>query len=117
MANNSYTIELDDQNFERLVFQEKQLFLVDFWADWCGPCKTLSPFIERLATDFHGDIAVGKLNVDQNPQISSSLQIRSLPTLILFQGDHIIFEQFGVPDPQTFVDKMEGALEDFKAQS
>jgi thioredoxin 1 len=115
MANDSYTIELNDQNFEQQVFHEKQLFLVDFWADWCGPCKTLSPFIERLATEFHGDIAVGKLNVDQNPQISSSLQIRSLPTLILFQGDQIIFEQIGVPNPQTLIDKMEKALESANA--
>lgn len=110
MTTESYTLKLNDNNFEELVFQKNQLCLVDFWASWCGPCRTLSPFIERLAQEFQGDIAVGKLNVEENPQISSSLQIRSLPTLILFQGDNIVFEQIGVPDPKAFVERMEQAL-------
>lgn len=104
---------LTDLDFASSVLQASEtLTLVDFWASWCAPCKTIAPFIERLAQDFAGDIVVAKCEVDKNPQTSNSLGIRSIPTLILFKGEQIIFELNGQPDPQKLVDLMEKAIDD-----
>ena len=107
----SQIVTLNDENFHELVLNQKTLCLVDFWADWCGPCRTMGPFIDRLAAEFTGDIRVAKLNVDENPKTANDLQIRSLPTLILFHGEEIIFEIVGTPNPQSLIDQMEKAIE------
>ncbi len=76
---------LSDSNFNEALSEANTLVLVDFWAEWCGPCKMFSPVIEEIAKEFEGQVKVGKLNVDENQDIPASLKIVSIPTVILFK--------------------------------
>ena len=79
------TVTVTDENFEREVLQSDIPVLVDFWAEWCGPCKAIGPAIETLANDYDGSAKVAKLNVDDNPETASRFGVRSIPTLIVFK--------------------------------
>lgn len=78
------SLKVTDQNFDTEV--NSGLTLVDFWAPWCGPCKMLGPVIEELSSDFNGKIKIAKLNVDENPMVSSRYSVMSIPTMILFKN-------------------------------
>ncbi len=82
LSNN--TVTLDNSNFNEEITSGKPV-LVDFWAEWCGPCRLVAPILEEMATEYAEKIKVGKLNVDENPQIQGSYDIMSIPTLILFK--------------------------------
>jgi thioredoxin 1 len=107
----TFARDITDQDFENAVLNASGLVLVDFWAPWCGPCRSIAPFIERLAQEFQGEVAVVKVNVDANPRYSSQFGIRSIPTLILFRSGEILKEIHGAPDPKQLVDLLEDALE------
>jgi len=77
---------ISDAEFEEKVLKSEQAVLVDFWAEWCGPCKMIAPFLEELADEFQGKLTVAKVDVDQNPDNASKYGVRSIPTLILFQN-------------------------------
>ena len=79
-----------DGNFEADVIKAGQLVLVDFWAEWCGPCKRLAPTVDALATEYLGKMTVGKLNVDDNPDTAFKFQIRGIPTLLIFKGGQVV---------------------------
>lgn len=84
--NNSSIITLSDASFEKEVLQEVSMpVLVDFWAEWCGPCKMVAPILDELATKYIGKIKIGKLNVDENPATPAKYGVRSIPTLIFFK--------------------------------
>ncbi len=72
--------------------------LVDFWAEWCGPCKRLAPTVDELANDYNGKVVVGKLNVDENPNTAFKFQIRGIPTLLLFKGGKVVEQVVGIAD-------------------
>src|SRR5918999_40434 len=76
---------LTDTNFDQSVIKSEQLVLVDFWAEWCGPCRRLAPAVDELATDFDGRATVAKLNVDENPNVPGRYAVRGIPTLLLFK--------------------------------
>src|ERR1700752_2526386 len=82
----SESILLTDDNFEREVSSSEIPILVDFWADWCGPCWLMNPILEEIAQDYRGKVKVGKLNVDENPKATSPHGIRSIPTLIIYKN-------------------------------
>jgi len=85
-----------DQNFEKEVLESKIPVLVDFWAEWCMPCRMVTPIVDELAREFEGKIKVGKLNVDENPQTASKYGILSIPTLMIFKNGEAVSRLMGV---------------------
>ncbi len=81
----SKPVEIQDSNFDNIVLQSKTPVLVDFWAEWCGPCRMVAPVVEELAKEYDGKITFAKVDVDQNPQIAGKYGIMSIPTLIIFK--------------------------------
>src|SRR5579872_1672694 len=99
---------LTDTNFDETVLRAGAPVLVDFWAEWCGPCKRLAPTVDALATDYAGKVTVGKLNVDENPSVASTFQIRGIPTLLLFKGGQVVESVVGLAqkdDLKKVIDK------------
>ena len=86
---------VNDKTFEKEVLQETYPVLVDYWADWCGPCRMIAPALEQIAQDYAGRIKVAKLNVDENTQTTMKYGIRSIPTLMLFRNGEIAATQVG----------------------
>lgn len=88
-------VDFTDGNFQSDVLESDQPVLVDFWAPWCGPCKALTPTIEKLADQFAGKVKIGKLNTDENRQAAINYQINSIPTLIVFKGGQPVERKLG----------------------
>ncbi len=106
----SKTVVLNDDNFENEVLKSEAPVLVDFWAEWCGPCRALAPVIEEIAEDFEGTVKVGKLNVDENPGAPSAFEIRSIPTLILFKDGAIVEKAIGALPKNQITELLETAF-------
>ena len=94
MADNVQTFT--DSNFEEAVVKSGTLVLVDFWAEWCGPCKRLGPTVDSLATDYAGIVTIGKLNVDDNPDTTVKFNVRGIPALLLFKGGQVVDQIVGL---------------------
>ena len=103
-------IKLLKSNFDQEVLKSDGAVLVDFWAEWCGPCKMIAPLIEELAKDFQGRLKVGKLNVDEERDIASQYGIRSIPTLILFKEGKPVEQIIGALPKSALKSKIEGLL-------
>jgi thioredoxin 1 len=110
MSNESTLLHVNDKNFAEEVLNAQLPVLVDFWATWCGPCRSISPIIEELAKEYTGRIKVTKLNVDENPAIPSQYGVRGIPTLILFKGGKILDQIVGAVPKARLVTVIEKAL-------
>lgn len=100
-------VEITDSNFEELVLKSDKPVLVDFWAEWCGPCRMVGPIVEELSKDFDGKAVVGKVNVDHNSAISSNYGIRNIPTLLIFKNGEIVDKQVGAVPKATLAAKLQ----------
>jgi thioredoxin 1 len=99
-------VEITESNFNEDVLGSDIPVVVDFWAEWCAPCKLLSPIIDELADEYNGKVKFGKLNVDQNQQISIKYGIRSIPTLIVFKNGEAAEQMVGFLPKQSIIDKI-----------
>ena len=97
-------LEFTDANFQKDVIESDKLTVVDFWAEWCGPCRAIGPVIEELAKQYEGKIKVGKVNVDHNPQVSVNYGITSIPAILFIKGGKIVDKQIGAV-PKSVLDK------------
>ncbi len=89
------TIAVSDASFEKDVLKSDKPVLVDFWAEWCGPCKMIGPFLEEIAGEMAGQISVAKINIDENPMTPSKYGVRGIPTLMLFKGGQLVETKVG----------------------
>lgn len=96
------TLQFTDKNFDNDVLQSEQPVLVDFWAEWCGPCKALGPVIDELATDYQGRVKVGKVNTDENSGLSLRYSVSAIPTVILFHKGEIVDRVVGLRSKKDF---------------
>ena len=96
------TSPITDQTFDKEVLKSSTPVLVDFWAEWCGPCKRLGPTIDSLAADYAGKVTIGKLNVDDNPNTAIKFQIRGIPAVLLFKGGQVVESVIGLAPKEDF---------------
>ncbi len=102
--------ELTDGNFQQEVLDKEGVTVIDFWAEWCGPCRMISPIIEELSKEYDGKATVGKVNVDNNPEISMKYGIRSIPTILILKNGEVVDKHVGTTTKQLLADKIEAQL-------
>jgi thioredoxin 1 len=103
-------LEINDHNFDEVVLKSDKIVLVDFWAEWCGPCKMVSPIVLEIGENYKGQVFVGELNVDENPNTTMRFGIRNIPTVLFFKNGEIVDKQVGAVPKNKFVTKLEALL-------
>jgi thioredoxin 1 len=104
---NSTVIKLDESNFDREVTQGEKPVIVDFWAEWCGPCKMIAPLLDEVAREKAGAVKVAKVNVDENPSLSSKYNIRAIPALLFFKNSQLRDQVIGVTSKKDLLSRLE----------
>ena len=103
-------LEITDANFEEVVLKSSQPVLVDFWAEWCGPCRMLGPIIEELSSDYDGKAVIGKVDVDSNQQYAAQFGVRNIPTVLIFKDGELVNRQVGVSQKNVSADYIDALL-------
>jgi thioredoxin 1 len=103
-------IEFTSSNWNETVLQSDKPVLVDFWAEWCGPCRMIGPIVEEIHKEYDGKAIVGKLNVDHNPDISAQYGIRGIPTILVFKGGQLVDKVVGAVAKNTLTQKLDSQL-------
>ncbi len=100
-------LELTDQNFDEVVLHSDKPVIVDFWAEWCGPCRMVGPIVEEIGNDYTDKALVGKLDVDSNPNVTRKYGIRNIPTVLFFKNGEVADKQVGAVPKSNLVNKLE----------
>ena len=103
-------LEFTDANFDEQVLQSDKPVIVDFWAEWCGPCRMVGPIVEQIGEEYDGKVVVGKVDVDNNPGTAMKFGIRNIPTILFFKGGEIVDKQVGAVAKPVLVKKLEAHL-------
>lgn len=103
-------LEITDANFEELVLKSDKPVVVDFWAEWCGPCRMLTPIIEEMAGEYEGKAVIGKVNVDLNPNVASQFGIRNIPTVLFVKGGEIADKSVGAVPKNQLTSKLDALI-------
>lgn len=104
------TLQVSDSSFDADVLKSSEPVLVDFFAEWCGPCKAMAPALEAVATELKGKVKVAKIDVDQNPEITQRFHIQAMPTLMIFKGGKVASQQVGAMPKKKLEDWIKGAI-------
>jgi thioredoxin 1 len=102
--------EINDGNFDELVSKSGKVVMIDFWAEWCGPCRMITPIVEELSKEFEGKAIIGKVNVDENPGITTKLKIRNIPTLLFYKNGVEVDKIVGASSKSAIASKLNGLL-------
>lgn len=102
--------EFSDSSFQAEVLDSDKVTLVDFWAEWCGPCKMMTPVVEELAKEYEGKAVIGKLNVDDNPEAPFNYNVRGIPTFLLFKNGQLVDKVIGATTKQALKDKIDAYI-------
>jgi thioredoxin 1 len=105
----SKPVEINDSNFQEIIDTNKPI-MIDFWAEWCGPCKMIAPVVEEMANDYDGKAVIAKVDVDANPEVSGKFGIRSIPTLLFFKDGEIVDKQIGAVNKTVLSQKLDAQL-------
>jgi thioredoxin 1 len=103
-------LEFTDSNFQTEVLSSDKLSVIDFWAEWCGPCRAIGPVIEELSKDYAGKVNIGKVNVDQNPQLSINYGITSIPAILFIKDGQVVDKQVGAAPKSVLEKKIQSNL-------
>ena len=107
---NKMALQITTENFEEMVLNSDKPVLVDFWAEWCGPCRMVGPIVDELHTEYEGKAIVGKVNVDDQQEISAKYGIRNIPTILFFKGGEIVDKNVGVAPKLDLAKKIDALL-------
>lgn len=102
--------EFSDANFQTEVIGNDKLTVIDLWAEWCGPCKMMTPVVEELSREYEGRAVIGKLNVDDNPEVPTQFNVRGIPTFLIFKGGELKEKIVGAQTKQFLKDKIEAHI-------
>jgi len=104
-------LEVNDGNFDDVVLKSEKPVIVDFWAEWCGPCRMVAPIIEELSKEYEGKVVVTKCDVDNSPGVAAKFSIRNIPTILFFKNGKIADKQVGAVPKSNFVNKLNALLQ------
>jgi len=102
--------EFTDNNFQTEVLDSDKLSMIDFWAEWCGPCRAIGPVVEELSKEFEGRVNIGKVNVDHNPQLSMNYGITSIPAILFIKNGQVVDKLVGAQPKHNFIKRIESHL-------
>lgn len=105
------TIKVNKDNFENDVLKAKEPVVVDFWAEWCGPCKMIAPALDEISNEMQGKVTVAKVNIDENPELATQFGVRSIPTLLMFRGGEVTSNMVGAAPKSRLADWIKSSID------
>jgi thioredoxin 1 len=103
-------VEITDANYTEIAMNSDKPVMIDFWAEWCGPCRMVTPIVEEMSHEYDGKAVIGKVNVDDNQEISAKFGIRNIPTIIFLKGGQVVDKSVGAVPKNVLTDKLEALL-------